>query len=59
MVSAVDPLHIYNLDINDSPRTYGVNLALFADDTCVYATDRKEVYVLRKIQRVLNSMATW
>jgi hypothetical protein len=34
-----------------------VNLALFADDTCLYATDRKEGYVLRKIQRGLNCMA--
>jgi hypothetical protein len=32
---------------------------LFADDTCLYATDRKEGYVLRKIQRVLNCMAEW
>jgi hypothetical protein len=27
---------------NDTPQTPGVNLALFADDTCLYATDRKE-----------------
>jgi hypothetical protein len=33
--------------------------ALFADDTCVYATERKEGYVLRKLQRGLNSMAEW
>jgi hypothetical protein len=32
---------------------------LFADDTCLYATDRKEGYVLRKIQHGLDSMATW
>jgi hypothetical protein len=48
------------LYINDTPsQTPGVNLALFADDTCIYATDRKEGYVLRRVQRVLNSMATW
>jgi hypothetical protein len=40
------------------PQTSGINLALFADDTCLYARDRKEGYVLRKIQRELNSMAT-
>jgi hypothetical protein len=28
--------------INDAPQTHGVHLALFADDTCLYATDRKE-----------------
>jgi hypothetical protein len=49
----------YNLYINDTPQTHGVNLALFADDTCLYATDRKEGYVLRKIQRGLDSMAAW
>jgi hypothetical protein len=31
-----------NLYINDTPQTPSVNLALFADDTCLYATDRKE-----------------
>jgi hypothetical protein len=36
-----------------------LNFALFADDTCLYATDRKEGYVLRKIRRGLNSMAAW
>jgi hypothetical protein len=48
---------LYNLYINDTPQTPGMNLALFADDTCLYATDRKEGYVLRKIQRGLDSMA--
>jgi hypothetical protein len=49
----------YNLYINDTPQTSGVNLALFADDTCVYATGRKEGYVLIKIQHGLDSVATW
>jgi hypothetical protein len=50
---------LYNLHINDTPQTSGINLALFADDTCLYATDCKGGYVLRKIQRGLNSMAVW
>jgi hypothetical protein len=50
---------LYNLFINDTPLTLGVNLALFADDTCLYATERKEGYVLRKLQRGLNSMSAW
>jgi hypothetical protein len=29
------------------------------DDTCLYATDRKEGYVLRKIQRGLDSVVAW
>jgi hypothetical protein len=45
---------LYNIYINDSPQTPGVNLALFADDTCLYATERKEGYVLRKLQRGLD-----
>jgi hypothetical protein len=45
---------LYNLYINDIP---GVHLALFADDTCLYATEHKEGYVFRKVQRGLNSMA--
>jgi hypothetical protein len=50
---------LYSLYINDTPQTIGVNLALFADDTSLYATERKEGYVLRKLQRGLNSMAAW
>jgi hypothetical protein len=41
------------------PQTIGVHLALFADDACLYATERKEGYVLRKLQRDLNLMAAW
>jgi hypothetical protein len=51
--------NLYNFYTNDTTLTSSVNLSLFADDTCLYATDRKEGYVLRKIQRGLNSMATW
>jgi hypothetical protein len=49
----------YNLFINNTPQTHGVHLALFADDACLYATECKEGYVLRKLQRGLNSMAIW
>jgi hypothetical protein len=45
--------------VNDTPQTVGVNLALFADDTCLYATERKDGYVLRKVQRGLISMSAW
>jgi hypothetical protein len=33
---------LYNLYINDTPQTIGVNLALFADDTCIYICDRTQ-----------------
>jgi hypothetical protein len=40
---------LYNLYMNDTPQTTGINLALFADDTSLYATECKEGYVLRKL----------
>jgi hypothetical protein len=49
-----------NMYINNSaPQTSGVYLALFADDTSLYATDSKEDFVVRKFQRCLSSMETW
>jgi hypothetical protein len=34
------------------------HLVFFADDTCLYATERKEGYVLRKLQRGLDAVET-
>jgi hypothetical protein len=45
--------------INDAPQTPGVYLALFSHDTCLYATGRKEGYVIRKLQRGFSSVETW
>jgi hypothetical protein len=50
---------LLNMYINDAPQTRGVHLAFFVDDICLYATDRKERFVFRKLQRGLNSMETW
>jgi hypothetical protein len=50
---------LYNIYINDTPQTPGVNLPLFADDTCLYATERKEGYILRKLQCGLDAIETW
>jgi hypothetical protein len=47
------------LYVNDPPQTQGVHLALFADDTCLYATDGKEGSIVRKLQRGLSSMEEW
>jgi hypothetical protein len=33
--------NLCNLYVNDTPQTIGVNVALFADATCLYATERK------------------
>jgi retron-type reverse transcriptase len=50
---------LFNMYVNDIPQAIGVHLALFADDTCLYVTERKEGYVLRKLQRGLNSVEEW
>jgi hypothetical protein len=50
---------LYNLYINDTPQAIGVHLALFVDDTCLYVTDRKEGYIVRKLQRGLDLMVAW
>jgi hypothetical protein len=50
---------LYSLYINDTPRTLGIHLALFGYDTCLYTTDRRDNYVLRKLQRGLNTLEEW
>jgi hypothetical protein len=50
---------LYSWNINNAPPSPGVHLALFADDTCIYCTDRKDGYVLRKLQRGLTSVESW
>jgi retron-type reverse transcriptase len=56
--SVLSPI-LFNLYINVAPQTYGVHLVLFADDTCLHETDRKEGFIVRKLQRGLSSMDTW
>jgi hypothetical protein len=41
---------LYNVYINDTPQLLGVHLTLFAEDNCLYVTNHKEGYVLRKLQ---------
>jgi hypothetical protein len=57
--SSVLPPTLYNIHINDTSQIPGVYLALFIYDTCIYVTDRKECYVLRKLQRGVSSIETW
>jgi hypothetical protein len=49
---------LYSLYINDTFQTPGVYLAFFADNTYIYATDRKEGCILRKLQRGLTAIET-
>jgi hypothetical protein len=48
-----------NICVNDVPQNQGVHSALFADDTCLYAADRKEGFIVGKLQRSLSSMEAW
>jgi hypothetical protein len=36
-----------------------VYLGLLADDTCIYTTDRKDGYILRKLHRGLSAIEMW
>jgi hypothetical protein len=48
-----------NMYINDAPQTPGVYVALFVYDTYLYTADRKDGFVVRKLQCGLSSMETW
>jgi hypothetical protein len=50
---------LYSLYMNDAPEAPGVLLALFADDTCIYATEKHEHRVLNKLQHGLTAVGSW
>jgi hypothetical protein len=50
---------LYSLYINAAPQRPSVHLVLFAGNTWIYCTDRKEGYVFRKLQRGLTSVESW
>jgi hypothetical protein len=50
---------LFNTNINSAPQTHGVHLALVADDTSLYVTDRMEGFVVSNLQRGLISVDTW
>jgi hypothetical protein len=50
---------LYSLYINDVPAAPGIQLALFADDTCIYASEKHERRVLNKLQRGLTAVGSW
>jgi hypothetical protein len=56
--SVLSPI-LYNLYTNDTPQATNLHLALFADDTYLYATVRKEGYIVRKLQRGLDTLVAW
>jgi hypothetical protein len=57
--SILSPIfYSYSIYINDPPQTPGVCVGHFADNTSIYGTDHKEVYVLRKLQKDLIATET-
>jgi hypothetical protein len=50
---------IYSLYINYAPAAPGIHLALFADYTCVYASEKNERRLLNKFQRGLTAVGSW
>jgi hypothetical protein len=50
-------LTLFNVYVNDTPQAIGVHLAYFVDYSCLFATEIKEGYFLRKLQLGLNSVA--
>jgi hypothetical protein len=53
-VSVLSPTYTYMYINGSPPQTPGVYLAHFADDTCLYATDRKEGFAF-----VVSQSAQW
>jgi hypothetical protein len=47
------------MPLSQDSQTLGTDLVLFADDTCVYTTDRKEGYVLRKFHHSYTPVEPW
>jgi hypothetical protein len=45
--------------MNDAPAAPRTHLALFTDDTCIYATEKHERPVLCKLQRGLTAVNSW
>jgi hypothetical protein len=45
--------------INDALMAPGTHLALFPDDTCILATEKRERRVLCKLQRGLTAVRSW
>jgi hypothetical protein len=50
---------LYSLYINDALAAPGTQLALFEEDTCIYATEKHERRVLCKLQRGLAVVNSW
>jgi hypothetical protein len=50
---------LYSLCINHAPAAPGTNLALSADENCIYMTEKHECHVLCKLQQELIAVNSW
>jgi hypothetical protein len=48
-----------SLYTNDAPEAPATQFALFADDTCIYGTEKHECHVSCKLQHALVAVKPW
>lgn len=56
--SVLSPL-LFTLYTSDIPRTHQVEIALFADDTALYTSDRNSNRVCIRLQAALDALGAW
>lgn len=56
--SVLGPI-LYTLYTNDVPKTPFVELALFADDTALYTSERAKSNISDRLQRAANALGEW
>ena len=52
-------LLLFSVYVNDMPRQPGIQIALFAEDTAVFTSDRYEERADLRLQRQLDSLGDW
>lgn len=50
---------LFNIYISDIPRVEGIELALFADDTAIFAQDKNLKYIKSLLQAQLEAVEEW
>ncbi|GJQ71904.1 hypothetical protein Trydic_g3013 [Trypoxylus dichotomus] len=56
--SAISPL-LFNIYTSDIPATAYVNLAMYADDVCIYSRSLNARVINRRLQTALNTLRDW
>ncbi|GJQ77334.1 hypothetical protein Trydic_g8632 [Trypoxylus dichotomus] len=56
--SALSPL-LFNIYTSDIPTTAHVNMAMYADDVCIYTRSLDARVVDRRLQEALDALQTW